>query len=375
MKKNINVGLIGCGFMGKAHSNAYSKICKFFDPSYQITMKAICGIDENEAKPAAEKYGWESWETSWKKLVGRGDIDLVDIVAPSHLHKDIALAAAAEGKHVFCEKPLAIDLAGARQMLESAEKHKVKHQIGFNYRFVPAIAFAKKLIDAGKIGRIFHVRASFLQDWLIDPKAPLGWKLDKKYSGNGVLGDLGSHIVDMARFLAGEFICVSGMCETFITSRPVPGQPGVLAEVEVDDGVVFTARFANGALGVFEASRFANGHKSDLSIEINGELGSLKFYFERMNELHYFNAADEPGTRGFRLIQASEGIHPYMQAWWPPGHVIGYEHTFVHELYEFTKAITDGTPTSPSFKDGLECAKIIEAVEISCAKKSMVEVN
>ena len=384
-KKNINVGLVGYKFMGKAHSNAFSKIGMFFDNSCNVNMKAICGRDEDWVKQSAEKFGWEGYETSWQKLITRSDIDMIDITAPSNAHKEIAIAAANEGKHVFCEKPLALTLADSREIYEAAEKNKIKHQIGFNYRFAPAVLLAKSLIDSGKIGKIFHVRANFLQDWIIDPDFPLVWRLDKKVCGSGSLGDLGAHFIDLARFLVGEFDTVMGMSKTFVKSRPISermiGLSGKAAsdapraDVEVDDGTVFISEFKNGALGVFEATRFAQGHKNDLSIEINGELGSLKFIFERMNELHYYNAADEAGVQGFRLIQASESIHPYMHAWWPVGHVIGYEHTFIHELYEFTESIANDKPASPDFTDGIKCSQIIEAVELSCERKSIVEVD
>ena len=387
--KNINVGLIGYKFMGKAHSSAFSKIGMFFDASANITKKAICGRDPEWVRQSAEKFGWEEHETSWENLVKRSDIDIIDITAPSDAHKNIALAAANEGKHIFCEKPLALTLADAREMHEAAVKNKIRHQIGFNYRFAPAVLLAKKLIDDGKIGRIFHVRANFLQDWIIDPEFPFVWRLDKKVCGSGSLGDLGAHFIDMARFLAGEFDTVMGMSKTFVKSRPVSGRMTGLsasaadsdaprANVEVDDGTVFVSEFKNGALGVFEATRFAQGHKNDMSIEINGELGSVKFIFERMNELHYFSADDEEGLQGFRLIQASEAVHPYMHAWWPVGHVIGYEHTFVHELYEFTESVANNKPLNnicPDFSDGVKCSQVIEAVELSCERKAMVEVD
>ena len=384
-KKDINVGLVGYKFMGKAHSNALSKIGMFFDNSCNVNMKAICGRDEEWVKDSAEKFGWEGYETDWQKLVSRSDIDMIDITAPSNAHKDIAIAAANEGKHVFCEKPLALTLADSREIYEAAEKNKIKHQIGFNYRFAPAVLLAKSIIDSGKLGKIFHVRANFLQDWIIDPEFPLVWRLDKKVCGSGSLGDLGAHFIDLTRFLVGEFDTIMGMSKTFVKSRPTSermiGLTGKAAadapraDVEIDDGTVFIAEFKNGALGVFEATRFAQGHKNDLSIEINGELGSVKFVFERMNELHYFSAADEEGLQGFRLIQASEGIHPYMHAWWPVGHVIGYEHTFIHELYEFTESIANDKATTPDFMDGIKCSQIIEAVELSCERKSIVEVD
>ena len=383
--KEINVGLVGYKFMGKAHSNALSRLGMFFDCGAQVNKKAICGRDEDWVKKSAEKFGWEGYETEWEKLVVRGDIDVIDITAPSNAHKAIAIAAAENGKHIFCEKPLALTLADAREMLEAVRKNGVKHQIGFNYRFAPAVQLMKIMIDAGKIGTIRHVRASYLQDFIIDPAFPLIWRLRKEVCGSGSLGDLGAHFIDLARFLAGDFKSVMGMQKTFIKSRPmVENMIGLSAsandnaprgEVDVDDGTVFIAEFENGALGVFEATRFAQGHKNDLSIEINGDKGSLKFVFERMNELQYFSADDEAGLQGFRLIQASEGIHPYMSAWWPAGHVIGYEHTFVHEMYEFFKAVAGGAGTSPDFSDGVKCSQVIEAVELASQRRAAVDIN
>lgn len=381
----LNVGLVGYKFMGKAHSNALKRVGMFFDPGAAIGMRAICGRDENGVRAAAEKFGWDSFETSWETMITREDIDIIDITAPSNAHKVIAVAAAENGKHIFCEKPLALTLDDARQMYEAARKNKIAHQIGFNYRFAPAVQLAKQMIDAGKLGTIRHVRASYLQDFIIDPEFPLIWRLQKEVCGSGSLGDLGAHFIDLARFLVGDFKSVTGLQKTFIKSRPkVESMTGLSArasgeaqhgEVDVDDGTVFAAEFANGALGVFEATRFAQGHKNDLSIEINGDKGSLKFVFERMNELWYYSADDEPGLQGFRLIQASEGIHPYMSAWWPAGHVIGYEHTFVHEMYEFVRAIVGGTPTTPDFGDGVECSRVLEAVELSSQRRAVVDVD
>jgi len=278
-----------------------------------------------------------------------------------------------------------VNESDAREMLECAEKSGVRHQIGFNYRFAPAVQLAKNIIDAGKLGTIRHVRASYLQDFIIDPEFPLIWRLQKEVCGSGSLGDLGAHFIDLARFLAGDFKSVMGMQKTFIKSRPkVESMQGLSAsaqgnaprgEVDVDDGTVFIAEFESGALGVFEATRFAQGHKNDLSIEVNGDKGSLKFVFERMNELQYFDADDEPGLQGFRLIQASEGIHPYMSAWWPAGHVIGYEHTFVHEMYEFMKAVAENKPASPDFADGVKCSQVLEAVELSAQRRAAVDID
>jgi len=385
MKDTLNVGLVGYKFMGKAHSNAFRKVSMFFDPSLKIVMKAICGRDEEWVKQSAEKFGWEGYETSWEKLVERDDIDMIDITAPSNVHKEIAIAAAESGKHVFCEKPLALNLEDAREMLEAVEKNKVKHQIGFNYRFAPAIQLAKKLIDEGKIGEIYHFRALYLQDWIIDPEFPLVWRLDKKVAGSGSLGDLGAHSIDLARFLVGEFDKVIGLNKTFIKERPIVERmeglsaearaDGPKGEVTVDDATLFLAEFKNGALGSFEATRFANGHKNGMSFEINGSKGSVRFEFERMNELWYYSSDDPEGLQGFRLIQATEPVHPYASAWWPVGHVIGYEHTFVHELYEFVVAIAHDKETCPSFYDGVKCMQVLEAVDLSIAKRRWVEVD
>ncbi|MHC1693958.1 MAG: Gfo/Idh/MocA family protein [Eubacteriales bacterium] len=380
----LRVGQIGYKFMGKAHSNAYRKLGMFFELPAAVEMKVLCGRDRDWVKQSADKFGWSEVETSWEKLVSRSDIDIIDITTPSNVHKDIAIEAARSGKHVFCEKPLALTLSDAREMNEAVLKAGVKNQIGFNYRFAPAVLLAKQLIDSGKLGRIFHVRASYLQDWIIDPEFPLVWRLDKKVCGSGSLGDLGAHFIDLSRFLVGDIKYVSGMSKTFVEERPISekmiGLSGKAAadapkaKVEVDDGTIFVSEFENGALGTFEATRFAQGHKNDLSIEVNGSKGSIKFVFERMNELQYYSADDDAGVQGFRLIQASEGIHPYMSAWWPTGHVIGYEHTFVHEMYEFVKAIANDAQTCPSFEDGVKCSQIIEAVELSCQRGARVEV-
>lgn len=382
--KELNIGLVGYKFMGKAHSNAYARLGMFFDCGTKVNMRAICGRDDDWVRQSAEKFGWDSYETSWEKLIAREDIDVIDITAPSNTHRTITIAAANNGKHIFCEKPLALNLADAREMLEVAKKNKIKHQVGFNYRFAPAIQLAKKLIDAGKLGTIRHVRASYLQDYITNPDFPLIWRLQKDICGSGSLGDLGAHFIDLSRYLVGNFKTVMGMQKTFIKSRPiVERMEGLSAQanadaprgtVDVDDGSVFICEFESGALGVFEATRFSAGHKNDLSIEISGDRGSIKYIFERMNELQYFSADDAEGEQGFRLIQASESIHPYMKAWWPVGHVIGYEHTFVHEMYEFMRAIVNDKPASPDFSDGVECSRIIEAVELSAQRRTAVDI-
>ena len=318
MKKNINVGLVGYKFMGKAHSNGLTQLPMFFDTSANVVKKAICGRDPEWVEQSRQKFGWESCETSWEKLVARDDIDVIDITAPSNVHKQIALAAAEAGKHIFSEKPLALNTKDAKEMLEAAQKAGVKHQVGFNYRFAPAIVLAKKLIDSGKIGKIFHFRGSFLQDWIIDPEFPLVWRLDKDVCGSGSHGDLGAHVIDLARYLVGDFAKVMGMQKTFVTERPI---------------------------------------------------------VERMNELWYMSREDEEDLQGFRLIQASEGCHNYAANWWPAGHVLGYENTFAHQFYEFYEAIANDKPTCPDFYDGMKCCQILDAVEASVANRCWINVN
>ena len=385
MKKQINVGLVGYKFMGKAHSNALNKLKMFFDLDADIVRKVLCGRDKDAVAAASNTLGWESYETSWETMVARDDIDVVDITTPSNQHKEIAIAAAEHNKHVFCEKPLALSVKDAREIVAAVEKSGVKHQIGFNYRFAPAIALAKKLIDEGKLGTIYHFRGKYLQDFIIDPQFPLIWRLDKELAGSGSHGDLGAHVIDLARYLAGEFKGVMGLQKTFIKERPiVENMTGLSASaakdagtgpVTVDDATVFVAEFENGALGTFEATRFANGHTNDMSFEINGSKGSIRFDLLRINELEYFSADDESGIKGFRNIQVTESIHKYAGHWWPPGHVIGYEHTFVHEFYEFFNAIIHDRPAAPSFYDGMKCCQILEAVDKSAAEGCYVKVS
>jgi len=383
--KKINVGLLGYKFMGKAHSNAYSKLGMFFDLDAEIVKKAICGRDEAWVAQASKKFGWQSYETSWERFVAREDLDVIDITAPSNFHKEAAIAAAEHKKHVFCEKPLALNVNDAREILAAVKLHGVKHQIGFNYRFAPAIQLAKKLIDEGKIGQIYHFRGSYLQDFIVDPSFPLVWRLDKAVAGSGSHGDLGAHVIDLARFLVGDFSRVMGIQKTFIKKRPIvermTGLSGSASEnaeygdVTVDDATLFVSEFENGALGSFEATRFASGHKNDMSFEINGSKGSIKFDLLRINELEYFSRDDESGVQGFRNIQVTQDMHPYGSNWWPAGHVIGYEHTFVHEFYEFFKAILQDKPTSPDFYDGMKCCQVLEAVERSSEEGAFVDVN
>lgn len=381
----LNVGLVGYKFMGKAHSHAYKDVGMFFDVPVQPVMKALCGRDEKGVKAAAEKLGWEDYETSWEKLVAREDIDLIDITTPSDAHKEIAVAAAEHGKHIFCEKPLALTLADAREILAAVEKAGVKHMIGFNYRRAPAVQLIKKLINDGKLGKIYHFRGFYLQDWIIDPEFPLVWRLQKEVAGSGSLGDLGAHIIDMARYLVGDFDEVIGMNETFVKERPIVSEMTGLsgkaaadapkAPVNVDDATLFLGRFKNGALGVIEATRFAAGHRNGMWFEINGSKGSVRFEFERMNELQYYSVDDDEGVQGFRTIQVTEPVHAYMEAWWPAGHVIGYEHTFIHEVYDLLKAIAADKMPEPNFYDGVKCQQVLEAVDTSIAQRQWIKVD
>lgn len=381
----VRVGMIGYKFMGKAHSNAYRALPMFFPNVPRPVMKAICGRDAQGVEEARERFGWESAETDWRRLVARDDIDMIDINAPSDVHKEIAIAAAAAGKHIFCEKPLALNLADSIDMLNAAEKAGVKHMIGFNYRFAPAVRLAKKLIAEGRIGRIYHFRGQFLQDWIIDPEFPLVWRLQKEIAGSGSHGDLGAHVIDMARYLVGEFQEVIGMSETFVKDRPIPSSmTGLHAEgskstlrgpVTVDDATLFLARFAGGALGSIEATRFAAGHRCTHFFEINGSKGSLKFDFERMNELQVYLTDDADDVQGFRRVLATDSAHAYSDVWWPPGHTIGYEHTFTHEVHEMMLAIAEDRQPSPSFVDGVACQAVLEAVDKSIEERRWVAIS
>lgn len=383
--KDIRIGMIGYKFMGKAHSHAYRDLPMFFPHVLRPVMTSICGRDEQGVHAAAKQFGWDGYSTDWRELVRREDIDLIDINAPSDTHKEIALAAAAAGKHIFCEKPLALTLADSKEMLAAAEKAGVKHMVGFNYRFAPAVQLAKKLVEDGRLGQIYHFRAWFLQDWIMDPEFPLVWRLRKEVAGSGSHGDLGAHLIDLAHFLVGDLTEVTGMSETFIKERPLPtAMTGLSAQgsvsnergpVTVDDATLFMARFANGALGSFEATRFAAGHRSTNSFEINGSKGSVKFDFERMNELQVYFADDADDVQGFRRVLATDPAHAYAEAWWPPGHTIGYEHTFIHEVVELMEALRENRQPVPNFHDGVKCQAVLEAVERSIEQRRWVRID
>ncbi len=383
--KSVNVGMIGYKFMGKAHSHAYRDLPMFFPNSLKPEMKVICGRNEEAVAQAAKQFGWEEYTTDWKSLIERDDIDIIDINAPSDAHKEIAIAAAKAGKHLYCEKPLALTLEDSREMLAVAEEAGVKHMVGFNYRFTPAVMLAKKLIDEGRLGEIFHFRAWFLQDWIIDPNFPLVWRLQKEVAGSGSHGDLGAHLIDMAHYLVGDISEVIGMSETFIKERPIPSNMTGLSAtsdenspkgpVTVDDATLFMARFANGALGSFEATRFATGHRSTNSFEINGSKGSVIFDFERMNELQVYFTDDAEDVQGFRRVVATDAPHAYSEAWWPAGHTIGYEHTFIHGMVELMEAFSEDRQPVPNFVDGVKCQQVLEAVEHSVEKRQWVKVS
>ncbi|MBJ9990403.1 Gfo/Idh/MocA family protein [Paenibacillus cellulositrophicus] len=384
--KALRIGMVGYKFMGKAHSNAYRALPMFFpEAPIQPQMAAICGRDADAVQQAAGQYGWAETETDWRNLVARDDIDLIDINAPSDAHKDIALAAAKAGKHIFCEKPLALTLADSREMLKAAEEAGVKHMVGFNYRFSPAVRLAKNLIESGRLGQIYHFRAWFLQDWILDPAFPLVWRLQKDIAGSGSHGDLGAHLIDLAHYLVGDIQEVIGMSETFIKERPLAENMtglsakgslgGPMGKVTVDDATLFMARFTGGALGSFEATRFAAGHRSTNSFEINGSKGSVKFDFERMNELEVYFTDDQEDVQGFRRVLATDAAHAYSHAWWPAGHTIGFEHTFTHEMLELMEAIHEDRQPSPNFHDGVKCQAVLEAVERSVEERRWVEIS
>ncbi|WP_329141181.1 Gfo/Idh/MocA family oxidoreductase [Streptomyces sp. NBC_01476] len=371
--------MVGHAFMGAAHSHAWRTAGRFFDLPRRLELTAVCGRSEPGVRRAAERYGWDSYETDWRRLVERPDIDVVDICTPGDTHARIALAALAAGKHVLCEKPLANSVAEAAEMAGAADRARaagVRSQVAFNYRRVPALALARQLIGQGRIGTVHQVRASYLQDWLVDPEFPLAWRLRKERAGSGALGDLGAHSVDAAQYLTGQRISsVGALLETFVTERPLPAEASGLSgtastergQVTVDDAALFTARFEGGAIGVFEATRFATGHKNAMRIEVSGSGGSLAFDAESLNELEFYDRAQEPGTAGFRRISVTDPVHPYLDAWWPPGHLLGYEHTFTHQVRDFVTAVAEGTDPRPSFADGLQVQRVLAAVESSAA--------
>jgi len=378
--KPLRIGLIGYGFMGRAHSNAYRKVNNFFDLEYQPVLKAICGRNPDNAAAFAKKWGYESVETDWRRLIERDDIDLVDICAPNNVHAEIAIAAARAGKMVLCEKPLAMNGAEGEQMVRAVEKAGVPNMVWYNYRRVPAVTLAKWLIDEGRLGKIFHYRAKFLQDWTINPDLPQGgtalWRLDVKAAGSGVTGDLLAHCIDTALWLNGRIESVTAMTETFIKKRKHT-LTGKVAPVGIDDACAFLARFANGSLATFESTRYARGHKALYTFEINGEHASIAWDLHDLHRLQYFDHRDEGKVRGWRSIHVTDhgGEHPYMDKWWVPGLQIGYEHSFVHQVADFLDGLAKGKPASPTFRDALETQYVCDAVLASAKKGTWQKVK
>jgi predicted dehydrogenase len=369
-----NVALIGYAFMGKAHSNAYRQVGPFFNPRLTPRMKVLCGRDAKGVREAARRLGWEEAATDWRAVVERPDIDIVDVSTPGDSHAEIAIAAAQAGKAVFCEKPLANTLKEARAMLAAVKKAGVVHMICHNYRRVPAVELARRIIADGRLGTIRHYRATYLQDWIVDPGFPRVWRLKKESAGSGALGDLGSHSVDLARMLVGEIAEVSAALETFIKQRPLPDNPRKKGAVTVDDAAVAVIRFANGALGSIEASRMAPGRRNWNRFEVNGSEGSLAFDLERLNELEVFFRDDPATQQGFRRILVTDPEHPWVKSWWPPGHIVGWEHTFVHTVYDLFQAIDKGKIPTPNFEDGVRNQEVLDAIERSAAGRRWVKV-
>jgi predicted dehydrogenase len=369
--------MVGYAFMGAAHSQGWRTAPRVFGLPLSPVMALLVGRDRERVAHAAEKLGWAGIETDWRRAVARDDIDLVDICTPGDTHAEIAVAALAAGKHVLCEKPLANTVAEAERMADAAGKARangVRAMVGFTYRRVPAVALARRLVEQGRLGEVRHVRAQYLQDWIADPEVPLSWRLQKERAGSGALGDIGAHAADLAQFVIGDVIGeVSGSLTTFVTERPLAaGHSGLSftasagrGAVTVDDAAAFLARFRGGAVGVFEATRFARGRKNALRLEVNGSRGSLAFDFEDMNYLEFFDAGEEPDTAGFHRIMVTEPQHPYVAGWWPAGHGLGYEHGFSHQVVDLVTAIAGGSDPAPSFADGLQVQRVLAAVEAS----------
>ena len=376
--KKLNVGIVGYGFMGRAHSNAYRKVNNFFDLKHHPVLKAACARSADNAKAFADKWGYESVETDWRKLIARDDIDLIDICTPNNTHAEIAIAAAKAGKMILCEKPLALNAKEAEKMVAAVETANVPNMVWYNYRRCPAVVLAKQLIDEGKLGRIFHYRAKFLQDWTINPDLPQGgaglWRLDVKAAGSGVTGDLLAHCIDTAMWLNGTIDKVNAMTETFVKERK-HNLTGKVEKVGIDDACAFLARFTNGSLATFESTRYARGHKALYTFEINGEHASIFWDLHDLHRLQWFDHRDPGIVRGWRSIHVSDGDQPYMKNWWVPGLQIGYEHSFVHQIADFVQGLQDGKPAAPTFRDGLATDFVTDAVLKSAKTGRWEKVN
>ena len=377
-KEPLGIGLVGYGFMGRTHSNAYRQVNQFFDLPNRPVLKAVCGRDRAKAESFASQWGYESVETDWRALVARNDIDVIDIASPNDTHMSVAVAAAEAGKIVLCEKPLGRNLAEAQAMVDAVERARVPNMVWYNYRRVPAVTLAKQIVEEGKLGRIFHYRAKFLQDWTISAKVPQGgaalWRLSVDVAGSGVTGDLLAHCIDTAVWLNGPIDTVSAMTETFIKERE-NAITGRTEEVRIDDASAFLARFENGSLATFEATRYARGHKALYTFELNGADGSLAWDLHDLHRLQYFNHAEDSALRGWRSIHVTEGEHPYMKHWWVPGLQIGYEHTFIHQTADLLRDLSSGTPTSPTFQEALVTEQVVAAVLDSARSGAWVGCN
>jgi len=364
-KKPINIGVVGYGFMGRTHSNAYKRVGDFFDVPYQPVLKAVCGRNREQAQAFADRWGYESVETDWRVLIGRKDIDAIDICTPNNTHAEIAIAAAAAGKMILCEKPLSMNLVEGQAMVDAVEKAGVANTVWYNYRRVPAVTLAKQLIDSGRLGRIYHYRAQFLQDWTISAELPQGgtalWRLDAAAAGSGVTGDLLAHCIDTALWLNGAITQVSAMTETFVKERK-HNLTGKVEPVKIDDACAFLCRFENGSLGLFESTRYARGHKALYTFEVNGAKASLRWDLHDLHRLQYFDHGDDSLIRGWKSVHVTDGDMPYMKHWWVPGLQIGYEHTFVHQAADFLANLASGKPTAPTFRDALATQAVCDAV-------------
>ncbi len=376
-KKELRIGLIGGGFMGRTHSNGYNRVSNFFpELEYHPVLKTVCSRSEEKIKAFAAQWGYESYETDWKAVIARNDIDAVDICTPNNMHAEIAIAAAAAGKMILCEKPLARSLPEADLMVDAIAKAGVKNTVWYNYRRLPSVTLAKQIVDSGKLGKIFHYRANFLQDWTINANLPQGgealWRMDADVAGSGVTGDLLAHCIDTAMWLNGAIRDVSAVTETFIKQR-MHQLTGKMQQVGIDDACIFHCHFENGALGLFESTRYARGHKALYTFEINGENASIRWDLHDLNRLEFFDNADDSKVRGWRSIHVSDADQPYMNKWWVPGLSIGYEHSFVHQVADFLKSLETGEACAPTFKDALETQKVCEAVIDSANSKSWKE--
>jgi predicted dehydrogenase len=373
MKRKLNVAMIGYEFMGRAHSTAWRQVGRHFpELPVEPVMKVICGRNPDKVKAAAETLGWQEHATGWEEVVRRKDIDIVDICTPGDQHCAMALAAAEAGKAILCEKPLANTVEEAARMLAAVEKAGVVHMLCHNYRRCPAVALAKRLIDDGKLGKIFHYRGTYLQDWIVDPKFPRVWRLEKSKAGSGALGDILSHTLDLSRYLVGEPMEVSALMHTFVGERPLPDDPARMGKVDVDDASLALVRYASGALGTLEGTRFALGRRNHNRFEINGSRGSLAWDLERMNELELY--LEEGPESGFRAINVTQPTHPYLSGWWPPGHIIGYEHSFTHTVHDLLEGVATNTTPTPNFQDGLQNQRALDAIERSAQTRQWVKV-